>query len=530
MAGLLDKIKGLTKKKEEDNSAVPKDSPLPFEGGSPVEGGGGAPLPPGVAPPPEGGIPAPDSTALAGGGAPLPPDVGIKLNDMEAKLTEVDKLKEQIGEMSDNTKNLEVQLADTSKVSKASQEKLTEIDKNMKKFLSLYEMVTNQINPFVESKTFEVTPQGSLLDSMEEVAPPEVAPEEEYVVEEAPAEEVVEEEAPAEEVAEETVEEAPKAVINADEPLSAGEGEDVLVMEAVHRKDNSLALKLFASMVDAEEAKEKKAAILKSLVDLGWITPKAHLDISKHIGEGETEEFEVYGEDDQGEASLPMPPISPEEKESLIPLMKWIDEMSDKVGAEGIIDILKYLVELGWVTPEAHEELMRYIKGDESIITGPEGPSGPFLVPLDSFEETPETTIFGLSWMRFLLGKAGEEGCKRILASYLDYGWITAEASEQLFGIIDSLDEIDKIEGSKEYEPTTNDHATSLLFVSRIKGLEDADRVYQSIKGVLAKQGFTLEDKVTGFEPDEGEVEPPIDVNEELDIGLELPDLEMEEK
>lgn len=479
MAGLLDKLKEVGKKKDE-KSSIPKDTPLPTDGGSPVDGGEGGggdkDLPPGVTPV-GGGEGAGESQA--GGAASQ-----AKLLELEAKTQEIDSLKEQLGEIEEKSKKLEVQVTDTEKITKKSKEKLDEIDKNMKKFLSLYEMVTNQINPFVESKSFERPPASSqsLLSEMEEVAPPapHKPPEEEYVVEEVPEEP----EPPNEEEEEQRDEPKQAEVVPAPQTspaTHAGKDDDVLIMEAVHHKDNSLALKLFASMVDAGEAAEKKAAVMKSLVDLGWLTPKAHADMAEHLGEESEETYEIAG-GEEGEG--PRTPLSDEERESLAPLLKWIDGLVDRVGVSGATDILQYLVGLGWVTPDAHEELLRYIGGAEG------GDGGPDIVPLEGLADSPETAALAESWMRYLIDKVGEERAREVLTQYRDFGWLSRKAQTQLEKAIDELDEIDKFGGDEAYELSSADHATSLFFISRIKGIEDADDMYEKIERILGRQGF----------------------------------------
>ncbi len=479
MAGLLDKLKEVGKKKDE-KSSVPKDTPLPTDGGSPVDdegGGGGQNLPPGV-------------TAVGGEqAAGATPASQAKLLELEAKTQEIEVLKEQLGEMEEKSKKLEVQVTDTEKITKKSKEKLDEIDKNMKKFLSLYEMVTNQINPFVESKTFERPPQSpqSLLSEMEEVSPPQPgpAPEEEYVVEEVPEEPVPEED---------EVEEEPKkgvivpATTENSPVIRAEEGDDVLIMEAVHHKDNSLALKLFASMVDAGEAAEKKAAVMKSLVDLGWLTPKAHADMARHLGESDEESYDIESPDGEGAQAVPLAPLSDEERESLVPLLRWIDGLVDRVGVEDTTDILQYLVGLGWVTPDAHEELLRYIGGGAG-----DGGGGPSLVPLAGYDENDETAALAESWMRYLVDKVGEEKARETLAQYREYCWLGERAQAQLREALEALDEIDRLGGEEAYELTAEDHATSLFFISRLNGVEDVDGVYDEIERVLDCQGFSTE-------------------------------------
>ncbi|MFH1722123.1 MAG: FlaD/FlaE family flagellar protein [Candidatus Altiarchaeota archaeon] len=505
MAGLLGKLKGIGKKKDADSS-VPKDTPLPTDGGSPVEGGGT--LPPGVTAVggenhPQGVTAASGGPYPAGSGGLASPETQAKLLEIEAKTMEIDALKEQLGTIDDKSKSIEVKLAETEKITKKSKEKIDEIDKNMKKFLSLYEMVTNQINPFVDSKVFERSASNaSLLDSMQEVAPPAPVIEEEYVVEEEPIkveEPLVPKAAPDREEAETVGEQ------EIESSLKSEEGDDVLIMEAVHHKDNSLALKLFASMVNADEAKEKKSAILKSLVDLGWITPRAHADISKELGADDEEEYEIEGQDvgEEEDSQLPLPPVSSEELENLAPLMKWIDGLTDKVGVDGTTDILKYLVKLGWVTPDAHEELLNYIAGDKSMITGPGGQGGPALIPLDEYEKTSEKEAMAQSWMRYLLDKVGEDGAKEVLSTYIEFGWVTKKAYTQLSESFGSFDEIDRLGGDLNYDLSSADHATSLFFISRIKGMDDAEYVYKSIERILAQRGFSKEgDSVNESEKD----------------------------
>ncbi|MCD6237110.1 MAG: hypothetical protein J7K13_04060 [Thermoplasmata archaeon] len=63
----------------------------------------------------------------------------------------------------------------------------------------------------------------------------------------------------------------------------------------------------------------------------------------------------------------------PNDPESIVIVMKWLQYLVDKVGKSRVADVLNYYVDVGWITEEAKMKLLEYCEG----ITGREGSEAP---------------------------------------------------------------------------------------------------------------------------------------------------------
>ena len=86
---------------------------------------------------------------------------------------DTEELENKVKELETKTTKLDKAIEKTLKIAEGNRDRLDKIDANMRKFLSLYEMVTNQVNPFVESPDDEPGKKRKML--MIGAEPPEEA-------------------------------------------------------------------------------------------------------------------------------------------------------------------------------------------------------------------------------------------------------------------------------------------------------------------------------------------------------------------
>jgi archaellum component FlaD/FlaE len=364
----------------------------------------GGPLPPpgGIPPVPIPPMPSEQMPAPAPSMPPVP--AAPSTEDFSALLGggDTSELDNKVKALEEKTTKLESTLKETLDITKANKTRLDSIDLNMKKFLSLYELVTNQINPFVDGAPFKKE------DDMIAQAAKKLAQEKPEEAEEAPVEVPVpehpkpkpkakpKEEAPKEEPEEEAPElevPAPKPHLKLpDKMQDAAKGEpsdqeQVMFMQSVKDGTASFVMEWITSLVSEDGNVEKNTRLLKYLLDLGWITPKAYEALMRHMqaltqaGKAPQEQRiplmvgmpssmpRMQGPPQPPSADrsrpMPMPPMqltSGSSPDQLMAVLEWVRYLVDKAGYEEASEILKYLVKLEWITPEAHTALLSYIQ------------------------------------------------------------------------------------------------------------------------------------------------------------------------
>ncbi len=300
---------------------------------------------------------SPYQTGSSGGGG-IPADWNSLVEQIKKETTE--EFNKKIHAVEAKTLDFDKRIKDVEGSNKENNERIDSIEKNMKKFLSLYEVVTNQINPFVESPANAV-PQKP--------------------------QEAVSEKKPVENLAEPPVEIAPVWV-----PKPVIEKEENKVPKDVKR-DNQV---------------ERKAVIQVSSDGYGSYSPPVPSD------------------------SMDSPLIDVREIMSEFRREPELEAVVNPISSNDLLSDAKSILPL------------RAIKND--------------LVSL--------TTV--LSWVNYLVERAGTNGTTKILGGYIDLGWITPNAYESLLKYVLGM----KGEVEKEYVPTIEDHMKSLFFISSLKGVK----------------------------------------------------------
>ena len=547
--------------------------------------------------PPAGGIPLPAEHAAPAPGAPAPAaptaptsPPAPSTEDFSALLGggDTSELDNKVKALEDKTTRLESTVKETLDITKSNANRLDNIDLNMKKFISLYELVTNQINPFVESTGFQKPLEDRKLPRIEDKIEVKTEGTEEDKIIVPSADELIKEESKAEEpitVAEAEPSAPPppkipmpgekKPAPQADTP---NDSEQVMFMQSVKDGTASFVLEWITSLVTEDGNIEKNTKLLKYLLELGWITPKAYEALMQHMqvlaAAGKMPQKQMMpvaigaqtgggGIPQMPTASARFPPQMPpfpsgggSNADSLLRVLEWVKYLVDKVGYIEAIDILKYLVQLGWITPEAHTALLRYIdkslppqargertggtaqfpgefKPESKVFISPdriprpedfmaeyripvqptatEGETFPVMPaqymretqPREQYRERPfkrqkpspesaiipltelgsdiESLAIVLEWIRYLVDRAGTQGATGIFSYYANIGWVDQRVCQQLVKYVDGIKAQD--EETVGYQPTVEDHATSLFFISKLKHLDLTEEDINSMLG-----------------------------------------------
>lgn len=214
---------------------------------------------------------------------------------------------EKLTKLERKTLEFEKDLNEMKETLSANTKKIEEIERNMKKFLSLYELVTNQVNPFVEPET---KVKG------------------------------IEVEKPKEKVEKEKV----AAIVSI-----KGSGSETK-QEIKESKERPITQ--FIENNSDEERKVKVIDVPKSFSANSVIK-----DVIKR--------FEEKNAEDDSEGMLPLRHIK-NDLTSLVIVLEWMKYLVDKAGTRGAREILKHYVRLGWITPEVYKFLSKYIIGPKN--------------------------------------------------------------------------------------------------------------------------------------------------------------------
>lgn len=389
MAGFSDKLKDLTKgilrkKGTVGQEISPFDSqPSPFD----------APQSPFAAGPPDFGD-APDFTREGHSGPPTgslfgvaPPSLGLTGPGTDSAIQTEPLDNQQINENAEKIKTLEAKLAkvDTaiSTVQRESQSVKTtveKIDQSVLELLSLYEIVSNQVNPFVgdgpggratierfdkaERRISDVADFALMLKKEVEtlnqsMQMPGLPAEAEAKMEDITtkmdvfADSIV------------TLQESVTEISH--QVKDAYERQRQLDMDIV---DIAQTTSAFSSRIDELE-KIDLSGIQKKLEQA--ILKRSHItsggDLSNQTGEfGET----VSGVKEEREKS-PIVRLESIKKNpmSVVVLLNWIEFLMERVGRNNLMDALDYYVDIGWISEDVRSEIMAYARGIDYYVEKP---------------------------------------------------------------------------------------------------------------------------------------------------------------
>lgn len=391
MAGFSNKLKNITKgilrKKGSngqegspfDSQASPFDSPQsPFAAGPPDFGD--------ATNPPRGSPSGPPAGSPFGAAPsfPSPPGAGGPGGENTRETEPVDN--KQINENAEKIKALEAKLSkvDTaiSTVQRESQSVKTtveKIDQSVLELLSLYELVSNQVNPFVgdesggratierfdkaEKRIAEVADFVMMLQNEVEglnqsMQMPGLPPEAESKIENITT----------------------KMDVFADSLVTLQES----VMEISHQVKDAYERQkqLDMDIVDIAQTTSTFTGRIDELekIDLSELQEKVEQSILKRsqATNGElSNQTDEYGEPiSEGKRAGERSPIVRLESikknpMSVVVLLNWIEFLMERVGRNNLMDALDYYVDIGWISEEVRSEIMAYARGIDYYVEKP---------------------------------------------------------------------------------------------------------------------------------------------------------------
>ncbi|WP_135609949.1 FlaD/FlaE family flagellar protein [Methanococcoides sp. AM1] len=391
MAGFSNKLKNLTKgilrKKGSngqegspfDSQASPFDSPQsPFAAGPP-DFGDATNSPGGTT----SGSPAGPSFGAASS-FPSPPGAGGPGGESPKETESVDN--KQVSENAEKIKALETKLSkvDTaiSTVQRESQSVKTtveKIDQSVLELLSLYELVSNQVNPFVGDEL-----GGRATIERFDKAEKRIAEVADFVMMlqnevEGLSQSMQMPGLPAE--AESKIEDiTTKMDVFADSLVTLQESVTEIsyqVRDAYERQKQ-----LDMDIVDIAQTTSTFAGRIGELekIDLSELQEKVEQAILKRSqatnGElsNQTDEYgEPIREGKQAGEKAPIVRLESIKKNpmSVVVLLNWIEFLMERVGRNNLMDALDYYVDIGWISEEVRSEIMAYARGIDYYVEKP---------------------------------------------------------------------------------------------------------------------------------------------------------------
>lgn len=361
MAGLGDKIKNITSLLNKGGKK--KTSNSPFSGNT--DPFSNAPPGLGVVPDLKAGMPP----GLASPPGVFPPGMQAPLEKPSVDTAALEASNKKIKELEGKLAKTDVSLSMVQKENEEMNKTVTKMDKNILELLSLYEIVSNQVNPFVGDdaggratlERFDKTEKrinevGNMLvmlkndiDSFSQRISSSGA---------------------ADSVSEKMQDMETKFDAFAD------------AMAMMHETINTISVK-------TEELSEKNAFIDASILELSEVISKLSLkveDIDKNGAKIQKSPDQVFNSKEPiiSEESNSNNQEIPKENNplvrldalrkdptSVVVLLNWIEFLMERVGRNNLMDALDYYVDIGWISDNVRSEIMAYARGIDYYVEKP---------------------------------------------------------------------------------------------------------------------------------------------------------------
>jgi flagellar protein FlaD len=216
---------------------------------------------------------------VIGGSSGAPRKISEVLNKMYKEIKEtnenVSQISTEIKDMQGNISSLDHRVSELETKDKNVEEKLGDIDDNMSKFLSLYELVNNQYNPFV---TMEEPPKKVMVNADGSSGGEEMSPEQaKEKIKQLDVSNYKPEPKPADELKSSLLE-----LDTLDIEEAAG---DAVPLTKLKSNTNSLVIILswLEYLVKKVGVEESKNALRYYTETLKWITPEVFFDLDKFL-------------------------------------------------------------------------------------------------------------------------------------------------------------------------------------------------------------------------------------------------------
>lgn len=294
-----------------------------------------------------------------GGSATLFPDVIEQLRrapeEISRKIEEVVSAKtELIKANSEAVKNLEAQMlkidqavSSNKKGTEEFKQRLDKIDETVLELLSLYEVVSSTVNPFIGDKNNPINEKISEIEKrIEEVShkTPEVPPN--------------------------LMVDFETKFINFNEKLE----ELKKTVESKAIDENALVEKIATMVVERIKPQPRQRPMRAGMPALSQLQqpPQSQQPFqaqqTAHYAVAQQPAPQYFEEDEGQEVRLSYLDNRPE---TSIILLNWIEFLMEKVGRNNLFDVLEYYIEIGWISEEVSSKMMAYASGIDYFVERP---------------------------------------------------------------------------------------------------------------------------------------------------------------
>ncbi len=277
--------------------------------------------------------------------------------EISRKIEEVVNTKtEMIRATSEAVKNLEIQVSkvdqsiiSTRKGTEEFKQRLDKIDETVLELLSLYEVVSSTVNPFVGDKNNPVNQKMSEIEKrIEELSnkPPEVPP---------------------------------SLILDFETKFKDFEKNIEELKKTVESKaidENALVEKIATMVVERITPQHKRRPMYTGTQFTPQMQPTAAATAAA-VPAGQPEpqykpetRYRPVPQyiDDDGDVRLEYLNNRPE---TSIILLNWIEFLMEKVGRNNLFDVLEYYMEIGWINEEVSSKMMAYASGIDYFVERP---------------------------------------------------------------------------------------------------------------------------------------------------------------
>ncbi|MBP1908176.1 FlaD/FlaE family flagellar protein [Methanolobus bombayensis] len=402
MAGFSDKIKKITSVLSKKGKNKGGDSPFDSDAPPFLQGGpdlGSVPdlaagMPPSPAGPP--GAPAtsgaPDAPGFPPGMAPPgvdaggPPGASTQAAAIDNEMLEENRKK--IKEVESKVSKADVTLNMVQRDNEEIRKTVDKIDQSVLELLSLYEIVSNQVNPFVgddvnsrdtierfEKTEKRLTEMGDMLVLMKNDF-------------DATAQKMT--------MPQGISEEAESRMHNIESKMDAFADAMVMMHESIEQltsKTDELAERTDSLDRNLLDIAETTSAITSRLEELesrpepfvkGQANPSSKTKDKSLSSDNQSESDEVAGPELESEkgsetelspkaAAVPLVRLEciKADPTSVVVLLNWIEFLMERVGRNNLMDALDYYVDIGWISEDVMSEIMAYARGIDYYVEKP---------------------------------------------------------------------------------------------------------------------------------------------------------------
>ncbi|MEA1984538.1 MAG: FlaD/FlaE family flagellar protein [Euryarchaeota archaeon] len=361
MVGLGNKLKGLKSKILRKGSTDDNTEGSPFEAQAPPFAG----MPPQGGPSPFGGgeIDTPNPLSSPGTAPSGPPGFGAPAPAQEEPETNQmgEANAKKIKELDNRLSKIDVNISMVQRENKDVKETVEKIDQSVLELLSLYEIVSNQVNPFVgdgesgrdtierfdknEKRLTEITDVMTMmkndLDAFgQQLETPGVATETKDHIRE----------------------------INTKIEAFAD------AMVSLHDNIDALSSRVGEMETNVVELAETTNNISSRVEEMETVDPTTtNKEVQPVRGVTQEEPIRAGQYEERNDDHAPMLGLSSIKKNPMkvIILLNWIEFLMERVGRNNLVDALDYYVDIGWISEEVQSEIMTYARGIDYYVEKP---------------------------------------------------------------------------------------------------------------------------------------------------------------